>query len=83
MATQFGRKYMVHHAERPQVESAIPVGDLIARGAIGTVLQVIGLGPHRLNSSGRPPWFFPKETARPLAGQCQWEDRRSQGEERP
>ena len=29
-------------------------------GAIGRVLQVIGLGPHRLGKAGRPAWFFEK-----------------------
>jgi hypothetical protein len=31
------------------------------RGAIGTVLQTIGLGPHRANLPNRPPWFFQRE----------------------
>lgn len=34
--------------------------DLIARGAIGKVLQVIGLGPHRLGKASRPALFFEK-----------------------
>jgi Predicted dehydrogenases and related proteins len=31
---------------------------LIEHGAIGRVLQVLGLGPHRLNAGKRPEWFF-------------------------
>jgi predicted dehydrogenase len=34
---------------------------LIENGAIGRVIQVIGLGPHRLNPASRPAWFFDKE----------------------
>ena len=52
------RKYMVYFSERLHVESAMHAGDLIAGGAIGRVIQVLGLGPHRLNKSSRPEWFF-------------------------
>lgn len=55
------QKYMVSYSERLQVESAVYAGDLIEKGAIGRVLQVIGLGPHRLNAENRPDWFFKKE----------------------
>jgi predicted dehydrogenase len=55
-----GRTYAVYFSERLHVESAIFAGDLIAQGAIGRVVQVLGLGPHRLNAPGRPPWFFRK-----------------------
>ncbi|MEY9870339.1 putative dehydrogenase [Peribacillus sp. B2I2] len=56
-----GRKYMVYFSERLHVESAVFAGDLIADGAIGRVIQVTGFGPHRLNASSRPEWFFNKE----------------------
>ena len=52
------RKYMVYFSERLHVESAMHAGDLVHAGAIGRVLQVLGLGPHRLNKSSRPDWFF-------------------------
>jgi predicted dehydrogenase len=42
------------------VECAVFAGQLIRDGAIGRVLQVVGLGPHRLNAGSRPPWFFSK-----------------------
>ena len=32
--------------------------DLTRAGAIGRVVQVAGLGPHRLNKPTRPAWFF-------------------------
>ena len=59
-AGETGRKYMVYYSERLHVESAVYAGQLIQEGAIGRVIQVIGLGPHRLNAPSRPAWFFEK-----------------------
>ncbi len=56
-----GCKYMVYYSERIHNESAVYAGQLIEEGAIGRVLNVIGLGPHRLNAPSRPAWFFEKE----------------------
>lgn len=56
-----GKKYMVYYSERLHVESAVYAGQLIEQGAIGRVLQVLGLGPHRLNAPSRPEWFFQHE----------------------
>lgn len=56
-----GKKYMVSYSERLQVESAVYAGELVKQGAIGTVIQVLGMGPHRLNAPSRPDWFFEKE----------------------
>ena len=53
-----GRKYMVCFSERLQSESAVNAGELIRQGAIGRVIQVLGMGPHRLNAPSRPAWFF-------------------------
>ena len=55
-----GRKYAVYFSERLHNEAAMHATELIATGAIGRVLQVIGLGPHRLNKASRPAWFFEK-----------------------
>lgn len=55
------RKYMVYFSERLHVESAMFATDLVQQGAIGRVLQVLGLGPHRLGKAGRPAWFFERE----------------------
>ncbi len=56
-----GKKYMVYYSERLHVECAVAAGDLVASGAIGRVLQVIGLGPHRHGAPGsRPGWFYEK-----------------------
>lgn len=52
------QKYMVYFSERLHVEAAMHATDLVAAGAIGKVIQVIGLGPHRLGKANRPAWFF-------------------------
>ena len=56
-----GRIFAVYYAERLHVESAVYAGQLIQQGAIGRVVQVIGLGPHRLNAPSRPAWFWEPE----------------------
>lgn len=58
VAAETKRKYMVYYSERLHVESAVHAGFLIAGGAIGKVIQTIGLGPHRLSAASRPAWFF-------------------------
>jgi predicted dehydrogenase len=58
-----GRKYAVYYAERLHAEAAVHAGQLVRDGAIGRVLQVIGLGPHRLNGPSRPGWFWDPERA--------------------
>lgn len=60
-AAETGRKYMVYYSERIHSEAGVYAGQLVRDGAIGKVLQVIGLGPHRLNAPTRPEWFFQKE----------------------
>jgi predicted dehydrogenase len=53
-----GRKYAVYYSERLHTECSVYAGNLIQDGAIGRVIQVIGMGPHRLNAASRPDWFF-------------------------
>ncbi len=56
-----GKKYMVYFSERLHNEGAMKAGELIARGAIGQVVQVVNLAPHRLSKDIRPDWFFERE----------------------
>lgn len=56
-----GLKYAVYYSERLHVESAVFAGQLIQDGVIGRVVQVIGMGPHRINVDRRPDWFFQHE----------------------
>lgn len=59
VAAATGRKYMVYYSERLHVECAMHAGDLVHGGAIGKVVQVIGLGPHRIGPKpNRPAWFW-------------------------
>lgn len=54
-----GKKYMVYYSERLHVEAAVLAGQYIDRGAIGEVIQVQGMGPHRLGDpTTRPDWFY-------------------------
>ncbi|OYD07161.1 Gfo/Idh/MocA family protein [Paludifilum halophilum] len=57
-----GLKWAVFYSERVYVESAVFAGRLIQAGAIGRVLQVLGLGPHRLQAETRPSWFFERSS---------------------
>lgn len=58
--TETGLIYAVYYSERLHVEAAVYAGQLIRDGAIGRVIQAIGLGPHRLNAPSRPEWFWQK-----------------------
>ncbi len=60
-SAETGRIFAVYYAERLHVEAAVHAGRLIEDGAIGRVVQVLGLGPHRLNAPSRPPWFWDSE----------------------
>ena len=56
-----GKKYMPYYSERVHVEAAVLAGYMIRSGAIGRVVQVLGMGPHRLSAKSRPDWFFIRE----------------------
>lgn len=60
-AAESKQKYMTYFSERLHVESAVYAGRMVEQGVIGRVLQVIGMGPHRLNAASRPDWFFQRE----------------------
>ena len=60
-AANTGRKYGVYYSERLHVEASVYAEKLIAEGAIGKVIQVIGTGPHRISLSQRPAWFFDRK----------------------
>jgi len=60
VVAETGRKYMVYYSERLHNESAMFATDLVQQGAVGRVLQVLGLGPHR-EGNGRPDWFYEKD----------------------
>jgi predicted dehydrogenase len=53
-----GRIFSVCFSERFQVRSSAKASELVAAGAIGRVVQTVGLGPHRLGLNPRPDWFY-------------------------
>ena len=52
------RIYTVNFTERFEVRAVTRALELVRDGAIGEVVQTVGLGPHRLNRALRDPWFF-------------------------
>jgi predicted dehydrogenase len=55
------RIYSVLYGERLENRATIKAGELVKAGAIGKVIQTIGLGPHRMHPETRPAWFFERE----------------------
>ncbi|NED97338.1 Gfo/Idh/MocA family oxidoreductase [Phytoactinopolyspora alkaliphila] len=56
-----GRIWAAFFGERFTSPATIKAAGLIASGAIGDVVQTIGLGPHRLRRDSRPSWFFQRD----------------------
>ena len=56
-----GRIWSVNYSERFEVPAVTRAIELVNAGAIGRVVQTVGLGPHRLNRHLRPAWFFQRE----------------------
>jgi len=57
---QTGRIFSICYSEHYDSSCTVRAGKLVQAGAIGKVVQTLGLGPHRANVSGRPDWFFRK-----------------------
>ncbi|MBK5269421.1 MAG: Gfo/Idh/MocA family oxidoreductase [Bacteroidia bacterium] len=55
---QTGRIYSIMYSERFENRATEKAGELVKAGAIGNVIQTIGLGPHRMNVNTRPFWYF-------------------------
>ncbi len=55
---QTGRIWSVNFSERFEVPAATLADQLLAEGRIGEVVQTLSMGPHRLNASARPDWFW-------------------------
>jgi predicted dehydrogenase len=56
-----GRIFSICFTERHCVRAAARASRLVAEGAVGRVVQTVGLGPHRLQRAMRAPWFFEPE----------------------
>lgn len=53
-----GRIFSICYSEHFENRATVKAGELIAAGAIGDVIHMTGLGPHRLRKAARPAWFF-------------------------
>jgi predicted dehydrogenase len=56
-----GRILSILYSEHYTQPATIAAGELIKQGAIGRVLQTVGLGPHRIGNYARPDWFWSRE----------------------
>ena len=52
------RIYSIMYSERLESAATTKAGELVAAGAIGDVIQTVGLGPHRIHPPERPDWFW-------------------------
>ena len=55
------RIYSIMYSERVENKATVKAGELVKAGAIGKVVQTIGMGPHRMNAKTRPEWFWDKK----------------------
>jgi predicted dehydrogenase len=55
------RIYSILYSERHENRATVKAGEFVKAGAIGTVVQTVGLGPHRMNANTRPAWFFERQ----------------------
>ena len=55
---QTRRIYSIMYSERFENRATVRAAEIVKSGAIGRVVQTIGLGPHRMNPKTRPAWFF-------------------------
>jgi len=52
------RIYSIVYSERLRNPASVKAGELVMSGAIGKVVQTLGIGPHRMRPGTRPDWFF-------------------------
>ncbi len=52
------RIYSIMYSERLENRATIKASEMVQSGAIGKVIQTIGMGPHRERPETRPAWFF-------------------------
>lgn len=55
------RIYSIMYSERFENAATVRAGELVKAGAVGRVIQTIGLGPHRINNGRRDPWFYDRK----------------------
>lgn len=52
------RIYSILYSERLESAATVKAAELARAGAIGKVVQTVGLGPHRIHPPERPEWFW-------------------------
>jgi predicted dehydrogenase len=57
------RIYSIMYSERLGNSASVKAGEFVQAGAIGKVVQTVGLGPHRMRPETRPDWFFDPDKA--------------------
>ena len=55
---QTKRIYSILYSERLENGATVKAGEMIKAGAIGKVVQTVGLGPHQVRPKTRPAWFW-------------------------
>ncbi|HEX8119582.1 MAG TPA: Gfo/Idh/MocA family oxidoreductase [Pyrinomonadaceae bacterium] len=55
------RIYSIMYSERFENAATVRAGELVKSGAVGRVIQTIGLGPHRIDNGRRDPWFYERK----------------------
>lgn len=53
-----GQIYTIVYSERLENRATVKASELVKAGAIGKVIQTIGLGPHKMRPETRPDWFY-------------------------
>ncbi len=56
-----GRIFSIDYSERFENRATTKAAELVRGGAIGQVVNTVGLGPHLARLETRPPWFFQRE----------------------
>jgi predicted dehydrogenase len=56
-----GQIYSICYSEHFETRATEYAGELVHSGAIGKVVQTIGLGPHRTSLNSRAAWFYQRD----------------------
>ena len=57
------RIYSIVYSERLSNRASVKAAELVQSGAIGKVVQTLGIGPHKVGITVRPDWFWDPEKA--------------------
>jgi predicted dehydrogenase len=62
VVAETGRRFIVAFGERWQSPASVTAHALVRDGAIGRLVSVTSMAPHRLNRATRPDWFWQART---------------------